>query len=366
MFDSCRERSGREAKVAVALRGRQLSCTSVRKLFGPLLILVIVGSLAFVQRTVLVDIWNRLIELPRISLLPLLGAAVVMIIARGAFLAACSPGVTLRQAVMTDQSALAAGYGIVLGGGLVGTGMRIHMFTRWGVAHISIASSIIATAVVPSFSTWGLPVVLLLIPTIKGTATSPQALAVLVGVPIILFSLVFWWMALRSAKLFSVVGRFSDWLKGFLLRKISQRFVRIRAGVERTQPLTFSAEMRVGLIELMRKRWLVIFTTSVGTLVAGFICLWTSAVVFEVQGLSLWEAFVAFSLVRVVIALSPIPGGTGLAELGLIALLERAGVSTIDATGATLLYRSLTWFLPIVVGSLMWWRYSRSEQHLSD
>jgi uncharacterized protein (TIRG00374 family) len=124
--------------------------------------------------------------------------------------------------------------------------------------------------------------------------------------------------------------------------------------------------MRVGLIELLRKRWLVIFATSVGTLAAGFICLWTSAVVFEVQGLSLWEALVAFSLVRVVIALSPIPGGTGLAELGLIALLEKAGVSTIDATGATLLYRSLTWFLPIGVGSLMWWRYSRDEKYLLD
>jgi uncharacterized membrane protein YbhN (UPF0104 family) len=108
----------------------------------------------------------------------------------------------------------------------------------------------------------------------------------------------------------------------------------------------------------------VIFVTSVGTLAAGFICLWTSAVVFEVQGLTLWEALVAFSLVRVVLALSPIPGGTGLAELGLIALLERAGVSTIDATGTTLLYRSLTWFSPIIVGSSMWWRYSRSEKHL--
>lgn len=334
----------------------------MRKLFGPVLILAIVGSLAFAQRTVLVDIWNRLIELPRISLVPLLGAAVVMIIARGAFLVACSPGVTLRQGVMTDQSALAAGYGIVIGGGLVGTGMRIHMFTRWGVAHISIASSIIATAVVPSFSTWGLPVVLLFIPVLKGTATSPQVLAVMFGVPIILFSLVFWWMALRSTKLFLLVGKSSAWLRGFLLRKISLRFVRIRAGVERTQPLAFSSEMRVGLIELLRKRWLVIFATSVGTLAAGFICLWTSAVVFEVQGLSFWEALVAFSLVRVVIALSPIPGGTGLAELGLIALLERAGVSTIDATGATLLYRFLTWFLPIVVGSLMWWRYSRNEK----
>ena len=154
--------------------------------------------------------------------------------------------------------------------------------------------------------------------------------------------------------------------RAFLLRKISLRFIRTRAIVERTQPLAFSAEMRVGLIELLRKRWAIIFAASVGTLAAGFACLWTSAAVFEVQGLSLWEALVAFSLVRVVIALSPIPGGTGLAELGLIALLERAGVSTLDATGATILYRSLTWFSPIIVGSLMWWRYSRNEQGFSN
>jgi uncharacterized protein (TIRG00374 family) len=67
-------------------------------------------------------------------------------------------------------------------------------------------------------------------------------------------------------------------------------------------------------------------------------------------------------LVRVVIALSPIPGGAGLAELGLIALLEQAGVSLIDATGTTLLYRFLTWFLPMIVGSLLWWQYSRTDE----
>jgi uncharacterized protein (TIRG00374 family) len=81
-----------------------------------------------------------------------------------------------------------------------------------------------------------------------------------------------------------------------------------------------------------------------------------------VQGLTFREALVSFALVRVVIALSPIPGGTGLAELGLIALLEKAGVSTIDATGATLLYRFLTWFLPMIVGTVCWWRYSHQGQ----
>ena len=333
----------------------------MRKAVAPILILAILATLCVFQREVLSEIFARLVELPRIRLVPLALAAMAMVCARGFFLRACSPGVTLRQAVMTDQSALAAGYGIVLGGGAVGTGMRIHMFTSWGVAHLTIASSIIATAVVPSFTTWGLPSVLLIAPVLRGTATSEQTLAVVVGVPLIVVSFIFWWLALRSSTLFSAVGRFTGTLRSYLLRKIPLRFSKVRALVERTQPLAFSIEMRDDLVQLLRKRWALIFTASVSTLVAGFTCMWTSSVVFNVEGLTFREALVAFSLVRVVIALSPIPGGTGLVEVGLIVLLERAGVSTVDATGMTLIYRFLTWFSPIVVGSAAWWRYSHSR-----
>jgi uncharacterized protein (TIRG00374 family) len=235
------------------------------------------------------------------------------------------------------------------------------MFTSWGIAHLTIASSIIATAVVPSFTTWGLPSVLLIGPVLQGTATSEQTLAVAVGVPLIIVSFIFWWLALRSSTLFSAVGRFTGSLRSYLLRKIPLRFSKARAVVERTQPLAFSIEMRDDLVRLLRTRWVLIFTASVSTLAAGFTCMWTSSVVFNVEGLTFREALVAFSLVRVVIALSPIPGGTGLAEVGLIVLLERAGVSTVDATGMTLLYRSLTWFLPIIVGSATWWRYNHTR-----
>ena len=340
---------------------RRYRLKAMRKAVAPILILAILATLCVFQREVLSEIFARLVELPRIRLVPLALAAMAMVCARGFFLRACSPGVTLRQAVMTDQSALAAGYGIVLGGGAVGTGMRIHMFTSWGVAHLTIASSIIATAVVPSFTTWGLPSVLLIAPVLRGTATSEQTLAVVVGVPLIVVSFIFWWLALRSSTLFSAVGRFTGTLRSYLLRKIPLRFSKVRALVERTQPLAFSIEMRDDLVQLLRKRWALIFTASVSTLVAGFTCMWTSSVVFNVEGLTFREALVAFSLVRVVIALSPIPGGTGLAEVGLIVLLERAGVSTVDATGTTLIYRFLTWFSPIVVGSAAWWRYSHSR-----
>ena len=340
---------------------RRYRLKAMRKALAPILILAIIGTLCIFQREVLADIFARLVDLPRVSLVPLACAAIAMICARGFFLFACSPGITLRQAIMTDQSALAAGYGIVLGGGAVGTGMRIHMFTTWKIAHLTIASSIIATAVVPSFTTWGLPSLLLIGPVLRGTASTEQTLAVAVGVPLIIVSIIFWWLALRSSTMFSAVGRFTGSVRTFLLRKVPARFSKVRGAVERTQPLAFSVEMRNDLVHLLRTRWAIIFTASVSTLAAGFTCLWTSSVVFNVEGLTFREALVAFSLVRVVIALSPIPGGTGLAEVGLIVLLERAGVSTIDATGTTLLYRSLTWFLPIVVGSATWWRYNHAR-----
>jgi uncharacterized membrane protein YbhN (UPF0104 family) len=338
----------------------------MRRIAAPLLTLVIIGTLSIFQHEVLFDTWNRLTEISILSFIPLAVAATLMVIARGAFLAACSPGLHLKQAIVADQSALAAGYGIALGGGAVGTGMRIHMFTNWGIPHLTIASSIIATAVFPSFTTWGLPSVLLIGPVIYGTATSVQTLAVAVGVPLIIFSAAFWWAALRTATMFAYVGRFTAFVRLVLLRRIPFRFHNVRAAVERTQPLTFSVEMRDGLVDLLKSRWMHILFSSMSTLAAGFICLWTSAIVFHVEGLTLREALVSFALVRVVIALSPIPGGTGLAELGLIALLEKAGVATIDATGATLLYRFLTWFLPMIVGTVCWWRYSHQRQEKSD
>ena len=333
----------------------------MRKALAPILIIAILGTLGVFQREVLGDIYTRLVDLPRISLVPLAIAAFAMVCARGFFLLACSPGISLRQAIMTDQAALAAGYGIVLGGGAVGTGMRIHMFTTWKIAHLTIASSIIATAVVPSFTTWGLPSLLLIGPVLGGTASTEQTLAVAVGIPLIIVSIVYWWLALRSSTMFSAVGRFTGWLREYLLRKVPARFPKVRGAVERTQPLAFSIEMRDDLVRLLRTRWALIFTASVSTLAAGFTCMWTSSVVFNVEGLTFREALVAFSLVRVVIALSPIPGGTGLAEVGLIVLLERAGVSTVDATGMTLIYRFLTWFSPIIVGSATWWRYNHAR-----
>lgn len=337
-------------------------CVAMRRLLPTVIALVIAVVFSVYQRDVLGDIFSRLTDIHPLGYLPLAAAGLVMIVARATFLRSCSPGVTLRNAITADQSALAAGYGIALGGGAVGTALRIHMFTRWGLPSQRIGASIVATAVVPSFTTWGLPIITLFPLILKGEADNIEQVVFFTAITLVIVSLVFWACALRSEFLFTLTGRIGATLQKLAIRRLPQRLHRVRQSIALANPRFFSAELRKSIITLLRQRGFHIFGSSALTLTAAFFCLWTSATLFGAENLSLYEMLVAFSLVRVLIAVSPIPGAAGIAELGLIALLERSGVSALDATGTTLLYRFVTWFMPIVVGTVLWWRYTHSPK----
>jgi uncharacterized protein (TIRG00374 family) len=338
----------------------------MRRFLPSLITVAIIVTLSVFQRELLGDIIDRLADIQPLGFIPLLSAGCAVFVARGLFLRSCSPGITLRQAITADQTALAAGYGIALGGGAIGTAMRIHMFTKWGLTSQTIATSIVTTAVVPSFTTWGLPILVLGWPFISGNTSTVETIALWAGVVLVSTSAVFWWIALRWPFVFSQVGRVGHLLRSLILQKLPRRFWRTRKLAERTTPQKFTEELRLSLADLIRARGFMIIASSSSTLLASFTALWTSAQIFGATGLSFNESVIAFSLIRVLVALSPIPGGIGIAELGLIALLENAGLSTLDATGTTILYRFLTWFLPIVVGTVLWWRYSHQRQEKNN
>jgi uncharacterized membrane protein YbhN (UPF0104 family) len=74
-----------------------------------------------------------------------------------------------------------------------------------------------------------------------------------------------------------------------------------------------------------------------------------------------WQAaFAAYSFVRLLSAVPLTPGGLGVVELGLTAALA-SGLpdnTTNQIAAAVLLYRALTWLLPIPLGLVCWvfWR----------
>jgi uncharacterized membrane protein YbhN (UPF0104 family) len=58
------------------------------------------------------------------------------------------------------------------------------------------------------------------------------------------------------------------------------------------------------------------------------------------------------------------PGALGVAELSYVAGLTAVGVDPAAAAGTVLLFRFLTWFLPIPTGVVTWllWRHGAAQE----
>jgi uncharacterized protein (TIRG00374 family) len=76
------------------------------------------------------------------------------------------------------------------------------------------------------------------------------------------------------------------------------------------------------------------------------------------------EVLLAY-VVAMALAIVPItPGGLGFVEAGLTTLLVLVGISTDQAVVGTLLYRLVSFWLPIPVGGLAWavWRFRHRDR----
>jgi uncharacterized protein (TIRG00374 family) len=101
------------------------------------------------------------------------------------------------------------------------------------------------------------------------------------------------------------------------------------------------------------------------SIVAGIICnglssltsifvLWASAQAFGIE-LSFSGALLAYTFGNIAATLIPTPGGIGAVEAGVYAGLVLVGVEGPDATLITLLYRLITYWIPILPGYYFFW-----------
>ena len=123
------------------------------------------------------------------------------------------------------------------------------------------------------------------------------------------------------------------------------------------------------VVALLTRRWLRITITSLVSHVSLFLVLLLALRHVGVSNEEVsWQlVLAAFSFVRLVSAIPITPGGLGLVELGLTAAL---GAGLPESTrnqiaAAVLVYRALTWLLPIPLGVGCWvfWRINTSWRH---
>ena len=259
-----------------------------------------------------------------------------------------------RMAVSTEANLGASN--AVVGGSAIGTALRVAMWRSWGVGPLRASVALFITALCPSFAMW----------LVAGAHTWPDLVTgradrvdVIIGVGAVGFlvaPLVFWGVALsRPTCTAWLAARFA----GFADR-LAARVPAVRRMLFRWPIPTVSEEFRASAWTVVRRRGAMILGGAiVSQVLLACILLASLHAVGAGAGLDGWEVVRAFALVRVVSSFVPIPGGIGVMELGLVGALTTAGSTRPEAVAALAIYRGLTFFLPILtgtVGALVWRR----------
>jgi uncharacterized protein (TIRG00374 family) len=264
-------------------------------------------------------------------------------------------GLRLREAGVTN-TASAALSNTVPEGGAIATGLNFAMLRSWGFNLDNITSSFLTTGIWTNLVRYSLLAIALLVMSATGDAPASLiaialVVALLVGGAIVLFGLI-----LRSERFARRLGRFT----GRVVRPFLKLFRRAPIDDMDDRMIVF----RDQLVAMVRTRW---HALTAAMIVSQLTACFVLGVAVRMQGFSndtvSWARIVAaFGVMSLASLVAPTPGGLGVAEVTLLAVLG-AGLPDSDANGLTaaiLLFRIATWLLPIPIGavSYLYWRKS--------
>lgn len=283
------------------------------------------------------------------------------IVTSGLAVRSVTPGLSVGHAVMVHQATTAAN-NAVIGSGPVNLGLRVAMLRSWGVSGSAIAVTVVALNVVAAYKTWLVTLVVALM-GLTGAARGVIdhrlfVVGAIVAVAVLVGSTAWWWIVLR----FPV-------LSGWAARRCQRLVNRLRRRVPRLPPVdivSVTESLRLDARRLVRRRGVTIVTT---TTVEQLLFVLTPVAVVRAVGIdgsviSTAQILIAFGVVRLVAALTPIPGGIGVTEIGLLTLLLGFGGPEPAVVAAVLTYRAITFLLPLATGGacLAVWRWRDRER----
>lgn len=265
------------------------------------------------------------------------------------------PGSNFWQVMKVTSTSTAVANSLP-GGGAIGVGVTYGMYSQYGFTKAEISLSILVTGVWNNFVKLGMPVVALVLLVIQGKATSGLILASLIGLAVLIGAIVVFALILKSEKAAIAVGErlgkiVSSFMKPFGKRPIEgwgEGFARFRRDC----------------LGLLRKRWLPLTLSTLVSHLSLYLVLLLSLrhVGVSEAEVSAVEVLAAFSFIRLVTALPITPGGLGVVELGATAALVAAGGDEAAVVAAVLVYRALTYLLPIPFGLLTYLRWRQGSQ----
>ena len=300
------------------------------------------------------DVWAQAADMTGLEVATLAALACWNLFTYVLVYVASLPGLRLVQAAIVTQASTAIA-NTVPGGAGFGIGVTWAMFSSWGFRRPDIALSVLVTGVWNIFAKLGLPVLALALVAVEGESTAGSVAAAGAGVAALAAAVAVFAVMLRSEAGARTVG-------GLAARLVTRaRTVVGRPPVHGWEEA--ATEFRSTTNELLRTRWLPLtVATLVSHLTLYAVLLLSLRHVGVSQDEVSWAAVLAaYAFVRLISALPLTPGGLGVVELGLTAALVAAGGDQTGVVAAVLVYRALTYLLPIPVGAVAFLAWRRGS-----
>lgn len=266
--------------------------------------------------------------------------------------------VGIRTGVVIHDVGTAASKGIPMGGAL-GTALRWQVAGSVGVRPNRFATMLIAYGIATTFVSWMLPLIALLVDLTNRPAEATDVVIVAVIVTVLTGSAAFWFGVLRSQRL-------ESWAE----RQVRRIWTRVAGRVKSAgtvDPAGGVAEVRRSLHGLLRRPVRLLGLTALAQ-ACGAVILFVALRSLGVgDELGTTEFFRVFFLAHLLGTFAPTPGGVGVVEAGLTGALMAAGVDGASALAGVLVYRFLTYVLPIAFGAALYavWRARRVREPLA-
>lgn len=267
----------------------------------------------------------------------------------------CTPGLTYPQAAVLTQSTTAVANSVPAGGAIA-VGLTYTILSSWGFSKARATVSIVVTGIWNNWLKLATPVLALALLAMQGQRSGGQLIAALLAVGGVVAAIVIFALILRSEQFAAKVGVVTGRWASALLRLVR------RPPVHGWDLAVVKFRNRV--IGLVRHRWIRLTAATILSHAALYLVLVTSLRVMGVSDDEVgWAQVLAvFTFARLLTAIPLTPGGVGVVELALITGLTRAGGDAAQVVAAVLLFRLLTYVLPILLGAFTYvvWRRKRS------
>jgi uncharacterized membrane protein YbhN (UPF0104 family) len=278
------------------------------------------------------------------------------------------PSIRLREAAAVNLGSSVVANTMPAGGALA-LGISWAMLSSWGIGTEEYVLYTLVSGTWNVFARLGLPVLAVLVLLTDGRPSTGLIAAAATGLALLAGAAAGLGLLIHSES-------FALWAGRAVQRAltVSCRLVRRRASFDIPGSLA-GFRCRAGILISVRG-WRISAATVASNLTLWLVLLACLRGAGLSQGQVPWQtSLAAFASIRLLTVLPITPGGLGITELGLIGILAAGGghsigpgashSTVVQVSAAVLLYRAVTYLLPIPIGVIAWltWRHAPGLIH---